>query len=299
MSTDMRVKGPAIGRGPRGAAVLLLAGAAAAVGVQVSLDRHRPPAVRLAEFSLLPRGEYLRVMVLGYRELVADLIWLKVVQQLGDREQTVEGYRAAARAVDVLTDLDPKFAFAYQATGAILTVWAKLPQESVALLAKGMAENPDVWQLPFYLGYNYYFELHDPARAALYFRKAALLPGAPAYLPKLAARMTVEAGEPAAAIEFLRRLLQQTQDERLKEGLMERLREVVAERDIRLLERAVRDYRDRRGAMPERLDDLVSAGLLRRLPTEPWGGEYRLNRADGSVQSSGLGRRLRVHRPEP
>ncbi|MGH7255085.1 MAG: hypothetical protein ACREI3_04840, partial [Nitrospirales bacterium] len=100
----------------------------------VGLERSRPPAVRAAELSYLPKGEYLRVAVLGYRQAVADLIWLKAVQHFGTKYQTKEGYRWAYHAVDVLTDLDPKFSFAYQAAGTILGVWAGLPKESIALL---------------------------------------------------------------------------------------------------------------------------------------------------------------------
>ncbi len=289
----------AIGRTGLWTATLLLACVAAAAGLFVALERQRPAAVRATELSYLPKGDYLKVAVLGYRQLVADLIWLQVVQQLGERSQTVAGYRWAFHAVDVLTDLDPKFAFAYQAAGSILSVWARLPKESNVLLAKGMRHNPDVWQLPFFLGYNYYFELHDPGEAAKYFRLASALPGAPEYLPRLAARMSVEAGDPAAALELLQRLYVQTQDDRVRDGLARRIKEVVAERDIRLLEEGVRRYRARYGTLPGRLEDLVTGGILPRLPEEPFGGEYRLNVTTGTVTSTGLGERLRVHRTLP
>lgn len=269
------------------------------VGLLVVLERQRPAAIRTSELSTLPKGEYLNVAVLGYRQLVADLIWLKVVQQLGERNQTADGYRWAAHAVDVLTDLDPKFAFAYQATGSVLSVWARLPKESIIVLSKGMRHNPEVWQLPFFLGYNYYFELHDPGEAAKYFRRAALLPGSPEYLPKLAARMSVEAGDPDAALEFLQRLFRQMQDERLREGLVRRMKEVVVERDLRFLEEGVRRYRARYGRLPGQLDDLVTGGIVTRIPDEPLGGAYRLNPADGTVASTSLGQRLQVYRPAP
>jgi tetratricopeptide (TPR) repeat protein len=174
---------------------LLLVLLACVVGTLAVLERQRPQAVRAAELSYLPRGDYLKVAVLGYRQLAADLIWLQAVQHFGKRTQSAEGYRWAYHAVDVLTDLDPKFSFAYQAAGAILGVVAEQVDESVAILKKGIAHNPTVWELPFFLGYNYYYELHDSAEAAKYFRAASALPGSPWYLPALAARMTVEAGD--------------------------------------------------------------------------------------------------------
>jgi len=277
-----------------GSLLVVLGGAT--VGILAVVERQRPAMVRAAELAYLPKGEYLRVAVLGYRQMAADLIWLKAVQHFGERKQTTEGYLWAYHAVDVLTDLDPKFAFAYQASGIVLGVWANLPRESIALLTKGMRHNPDVWQLPFYVGYDYFYELHDPVQAAKYLRIASELPGAPAYLPKLAARMTVEAGDPDAALEFLQRLYQQLQDERLRESLVQRMKEVVAERDIRFLEEGVRRYKSRYGKRPANLNDLVTKGIIQQIPEEPLGGVYELKPSDGTVASTGLRQRLRVHR---
>lgn len=275
--------------------VLCLLGAGTVTAL-AAVDRARPDIARAQELSYLPRGEYLKVAVLGYRQVAADLIWLKAVQQFGVRNQSTEGYLWAYHAVDVLTDLDPKFAYAYQVAGTILGVWAKRVPESVAILTKGQRENPTVWQLPFYLGYDYYYELHDPVAAARYFRLAAALPEAPGYLPKLAARMTVEAGDPDAALEFLQRLYQQVQDDRLKEGLAERMKQVVAERDIQFLEEGLRRYQARYGKRPGKLTGLVEGGIIAQIPEEPFGGTYELKASDGTVVSSGLRERLRVHR---
>jgi hypothetical protein len=260
------------------------------------VDRHRPPDVRAAELAYLPRGDYLKVVVLGYRRFAADLIWLKAVQHFGESKQTARGYQWAYHATDVVTDLDPQFAVAYQAAGTILGVWADRVEESIAILIKGMRQLPDVWQLPFYVGYDYYYVLHDGSKAAHYFRMASILPGAPAYLPKLAARMTVENGDPDAAIEFLERLYQQTQDERLREGLLARMKEVVVERDLRFLEGAVARYRARHGRMPEQLADLVNGGVIDGVPDEPLGGRYELSAGDGSVRSTSRHERLKVYR---
>lgn len=278
------------------AGLLLSVLGAGTVATLAAVDRVRPAPTRAQELSYLPQGPYLKVAVLGYRQVAADLIWLKAVQQFGLRNQSTEGYLWAYHAVDVLTDLDPKFAYAYQVAGAILGVWANRPHESVAILTKGLRDNPTVWQLPFFLGYDYYYELHDPVAAAKYFRLASGLPGAPDYLPKLAARMTVEAGDPEAALEFLQRLHQQVQDERLKEALEERIKEVIAERDIRFLEEGVRRYQARYGRLPLTLEDLVTRQIIDAIPQEPFGGAYRLKVPEGSVASTHLRERLRVYR---
>ncbi len=108
--------------------------------------------------------------------------------------------------------------------------------------------------------------------------------------------MRVEAGDPDAAIEFLVRFIDQTRDERVREGLVERLKEVVTERNIRVLEGAVLRYRSMLGRLPMKLQDLVTRGLIEKIPTEPLGGVYELNSDDGHVASTKLRERLRVHR---
>ncbi len=279
-----------------GIAGVLIGLAGASTGMLAMVERARPPALRAAELSYLPRGEYLKVAVLGYRQMVADLIWLRAVQHLGELKQTKEGYLWAYHAVDVLTDLDPTFTFAYQATGTILGVWANLPNESIALLTKGMQHNPNDWHLPFVVGYDYFYELHDVKNAAKYFRVASELPGAPSYLPRLAARMTTEAGDPEAALEFLQRMAQQTADERLREALRTRMHEVTIERDIRFLEEAIARFRAKFRRGPRALEELVTSGLLAELPREPLGGRYELNVSDGSVTSTSRGERLKARR---
>lgn len=276
-------------------AAALLALAGAAVSVLLLLEERRPPQARAAELSYLPKGEYLKVAVLGYDEIVADLLWLKAVQHFSGRRQATEHYVWAYHATDVVTDLDPTFTFAYKAAGTILGVWANRVEESIAILEKGIRHNPDVWDLHFVLGYDYFYELCDRASAAEHLRAAAELPGAPAYLPRLAARMMVEAGTPDTALEFLVRLHGQTRDPDMRESLAQRIKEVVAERDIRFLEEGIRRYESRYGGKPGSLRALVTGGIIERVPEEPLGGRYVLDRAEGTVTSTGLQDRLRVH----
>jgi len=258
------------------------------------VDRQRQSIPKGSELSYLPRGEYLKLAVLGYRNIVADFIWLKAVQNYAGRNQSRAGYLAAYHAADVATDLDPDFVHAYKASGTILSVWANMPNESVAILKKGVQNNPAVWELPFFLGYDYYYDLHDPQTAATYFQKAASLPGSPGWLGKLAAKMTVQAGDPDAALEFLQRLYQATSDERTREGLLERMREVEVERRIRLLEGAVKQYRDQYGVLPKQLNDLAGKGLLATIPEDPRGGQFVIRQPDGAIVSTIPHQRLRV-----
>jgi tetratricopeptide (TPR) repeat protein len=278
------------------AAGLVVALGASSDGVLMALERQRPAAVRAEELSYLPKGGHLKVAVLGYDEFAADLIWLKAVQHLGATRPSKGGYFWAYHAVDVVTDLDPKFLPAYVAAGTILGVWAGLLYESIEILQKGMREHPDIWQLPFYIGYDYFYELCDPARAAPYFQAAARLPGAPSYLPSLATRMTVAGGDPDAALEFLQRLYEQTNDPRLRGALEQKMKEVIMERDIRALQEGVRQYKARHKKNPRTLADLLARGIVPRLPEEPFGGRYELDPSSGTVRAVGRSERLDIYR---
>src|SRR6185503_20271700 len=134
---------------------------------------------------ILPKGEFLKPMVLGYAELAADLVWLQFIQALGSDDVREQDYEWMRHALDVVTTLDPQFVEAYDLGGVVLAELGKHVEWSNALLEKGMTANPQAWRLPFLLGFNHFFHLQDYGRAAAYLSKAARLPGAPAYVPEL------------------------------------------------------------------------------------------------------------------
>ena len=194
----------------------------------------------------------------------------------------------------MITTLDPQYAYAYYVGGNVLGDLANRPDLSIRLLEKGVQANPAVWNIPFLLGYNYYFLVGDPAKGAEYIMKAASLPDGPAYLPGLATRMASEAWSPDTALAFLEARLLETQDPQTREFLANRMKEVIIERDVLMLERAVEVYRTQHQTLPATLADLVASGILPMLPQEPFGGDYRLDPKTGSVSSSTHPERLRT-----
>ena len=265
------------------------------VELAYALDLRRNALMRAEQLAYLPKGEYLRLAVLGYRQLAADIIWLQAVQNIGAKRASQQEDSWTYHAVDVLTDLDPHFVPFYQATGVFLGVLVGHHDEAIAILTKGMRHNPEVWQLPFLAGYIAYYELCDPVAGSQFFRAAAQMPGAPAYLPKLAARMTVMTGDSDAALEFLDRFSRSVSDERLRDALALRMKEVLQERDLGLLESSVSRYHAKYQRFPSKPDDLVLGGILQELPSDPLGGEYHIDFMTGKVSASSRQERLRVH----
>ena len=105
--------------------------------------------------------------------------------------------------------------------------------------------------------------------------------------------MLSEAREPEVALALLAPIFRQENDPARRAVLERRIREVTVERDLQAMERAVERYREKTGAVPESLPDLVREGILEGIPPEPNGGSYIIDRG-GNVRSDRITQRLRV-----
>ena len=248
----------------------------------------------LQQITYLPEGKYLRIASLGFRELAADLLWLQVIQVMGQRKLSKDDGHWLYLAVDRITTLDPNFVRAYEAGSLALCTLVVLPEESNRLLEKGMHHNPQEWRLPFLLAINLYFEIRDDKQAAEAMAKAASLPGAPDGLARLAAKLFVSAKSPQQAVDFLAKVYADTTDQHIKPLLEIRLKESIIERDLQLLEEALSRYQNKYSRRPSRLEDLVGPGLLSALQDEPFGGRYLYEPATGTVRSSEVKERMRI-----
>jgi hypothetical protein len=262
--------------------------AIAAHAMHLVSDHARAAMPALQRFTLLPDGETLKVMSLGFKDVVADVMWLQAIQAIGERRVSDEAGQWIYRAMDIVTTLDTQFVEAYEAGGTALCTVVVMPEESNRLLEKGMKYNPGEWKLPFMLGVNYYFELADDQKAAEYIAKAAAIGGGPQYLAPFASRLYMTAREPQKAIEFLVKSYEQTTDAHMKEFLELRLKHALVERDIQLFEAAIERYRRQFGYPPPALDSLVKAGLLSEVPMDPFGDRYIYDPQSLKVKSTSV-----------
>lgn len=272
-----------------GTILVLLLGA-----IQVPLHQLGESMPMLHQLMYLPGGDYLRMASLGYRELAADILWLKAIQVMGERKLSEEEGEWLYRAFDTITTIDPKFVQAYEAGGLALCTLVVMPEESNRLLEKGMRHNPQEWKLPFIMGINYYFEMADDKRAAESMALASRLPGAPEYTARLAAKLYVNARSPQQGIDLLMKVYEETTDDNVRRTLELRLKETIVERDLGVLDGAIAQYRAMYQHVPPRLEDLVASGLLDALPNEPFGGRYLYDQSTGKVRSSEMKERMRI-----
>jgi hypothetical protein len=229
----------------------------------------------------------------GFRNVLADVVWLQAVQVAGNRKLTPTEYDRLYVLLNVEADLDPKFEMPYLLGGLVLGESPQHGREALRVFERGKVTHPADWRFPFYIGFTHYFSLGDAVAGGGALAEAARLPGGPAYLPGLASRMLSEAREPESALVLLRTIVPQESDPSRQAVLERRIREVTVERDLQALERAVERYREKTGSIPAELSDLVREGILATIPPEPNGGNYILDRG-GKVGSDRVSQRLRV-----
>ena len=142
----------------------------------------------------------LRRLSLGYTGLLADIYWTRAVQYFGEQHHAGSGdFRLLAPLLEVTTELDPNCSLRISLGP---TFWlrnrpngAGLPGAALSLMKYGIAHNPDQWRLYYNLGFLYYTEFKDYAKAADAFSEGAQLPVTNEFMPILAARMAQHAGE--------------------------------------------------------------------------------------------------------
>ena len=211
-------------------------------------DRPRPALDGLTEVTLVPSGEVLRDMSLGYRTLAADLLFIRANLYYGRHIVGDEHMPWLSRFIDVLTTVDPHFKAAYF-WGAMVTLYHKrqmagIPAEVIhranQILEKGMQRFPADHRFPMRIASNLYYELGDRDASLPYFVRAAGLPGAPRWLREKLVDLHTHEGQQQAAQQALRHLVMSTDDPTLNRELRDRLAFLLNDEDRRRLQR-VRD----------------------------------------------------------
>ena len=157
---------------------------------------------RHLEVLYLPSGRFLEQASLQYRNLAADILWFKTIQYYGGYRQGENDIELFSHLVDVITDLDPQFAFAYLFGGLIIAEDLGHFDEGVAFIKKGIENNPTDWWLVFELGFLHYvnMENRDLDAAARYFELASRIPGADEITRRFAAFVAARAGHVQTSI---------------------------------------------------------------------------------------------------
>lgn len=132
---------------------------------------------------LIPESHAIKIMSLGFDQIIADCYWLVFIGYVGDvSERAKDKYALADKYLDLITGLDPYFTNAYSFVAFTVGAEQKRPQRASELIERGILYNQENWYLPFIAGINQYLYASDEITAAKYFRMAAKYPNSPSWL---------------------------------------------------------------------------------------------------------------------
>jgi len=249
----------------------LLAVIAVLMSSAIGLQRVRETKYALSavdeEALYLKSGQVARRLSVAYQTLAADVYWIRAIQYYGGTSRRIGTSAANAQTsrrrydllyplLDLTTTLDPRFHIAYR-FGAIFLAepypgGPGRPDLAVALLEKGLREQPDKWDYMQDIGFVHYWWRHDYEAAALWFERASRVPGAPWWLETMAANMLAKGGDRQSSRMMWESIRQTAEIEWLRHEADKRLAQLKALDDIELLQKQVDEFVARNGRLPTR-----------------------------------------------
>ncbi len=257
------------------------------------IDALRPAVnTRVAEENLYVNAATVNRLSLSFRGLVADWYWMRSLQYVGNKiinlPQNVPldnlgqlNLKLLAPLLDAATTLDPQFMEPYEYAAVVL------PDvdlgEAIRIVKKGISANPNTWRLYHHLGYISW-QQKDFKTAGEAYAQGAKLPGAPAWMEAMKARMASEGGSRDTAREIYQRMYEQATDERVKDMAHRRLLQLASFDEQDALRRLIAAYKANTGGRcPASWQDFgnVFRALRVRLdssgaPLDPSGAPYIL-----------------------
>lgn len=235
-------------------AVLGFAGAVALAGV---LDTGRTTPRGLTDEAPYIPPTAMRRLTRGFEGLAADWYWLSSLQYIGrkieeqmrtnrvdlleavqlDRLQALDP-RVLVRFFDMITTLDPRFTAVYEFAAVVLPPLDV--DAAIALLEKGIRENPSEWYLHQQLAYIYW-QRGDNLAAADAFRRGARMTTA-RWMEHMAEQLEAKGDDPRVAYAMYTRMYEQAQDDQVKAWARGRLMELRSLQERAAIRRALGDF---------------------------------------------------------
>ena len=261
-------------------ALVVVVGMACAMLLLRWTDTLRPPADPNAiDESLYLNGKTARRISLGFNGLMADWYWMRSLQYVGKKIITTPedvqidrlgklNLKLLAPLLDTATTLDPEFMDPYEYAAMVLP--GVDVQQAIRITQKGIDANPNAWKLYHHLGYIYWQQRDYQAASEMYGR-GAQIPGAPAWMEVMKAKMVGDGGSRATAREIYKRMYEQAGEEQVKEMAHKRLLQLDSfdQRDI--LRKLFADYKTRSGKCPDSWREIEPVLRALRIPVDQSG----------------------------
>jgi tetratricopeptide (TPR) repeat protein len=262
--------------------VLLLVlplGFAAIWRLQHGIDAQRAALSQERDDVLLRSGRLVKIMSLEYAPLLADIYWTRVVQYYGNKHVRGQAnLELLWPLLDITTTLDPNLLISYRFGAMFLSqaapAGAGRPDLAVQLIQRGIQANPEYWRLYEDLGFVYYFDLKDYPKAAEAFLEGSKKPHAQLWMKVMAAKVAAEGNSFATSMFLWKDIYDSTPDPSVKKNALLHLQLLKVREDCQQLDALADEYAKRYGKRPVRISQMVQAGLLRGIPSDPLGFAY-------------------------
>lgn len=281
---------------------IILVGLSLLYPLQRSIDASMP-GEETGQTLFLSSGKTIKRMSLGLEALAADIYWIRTVQYFG-RQVIASGKPLSAGAtkdirmdllaplLNIVVTLDPQHIPAYR-FGAIFLPERDMPA-AVALVEKGIRDNPNEWRLHQDLGYIYWQAGNTSAadeqadyyeKAAHWFEKGSDVPGAPWWMHDISGLMKIKGGSREAARAVYSAYLA-SDDQNVRAKAIERLKQLRALDEVDAINAVLARYKEQNGACPSDLRVLASRFRSMNLavndelmPVDPDGFAYTFDAA--------------------
>ncbi|WP_235046285.1 hypothetical protein [Bdellovibrio bacteriovorus] len=166
-------------------------------------------------------------MTSGYGEVIADLLWIRAVQDFDYCDQQIADNVCRNNSwlflmLDAVTTLSPNFRVPYAAGALALTVIISDIDGATKIFDKGAKAFPNDWPILYRAAYHYMYEVKDNKRAAELLIQAGKN-GAPPWVFTLAGRLYSDAGNLELAESVLQDMINTEQDPVLIKRLQDKI----------------------------------------------------------------------------
>ena len=265
---------------------IFILGIALVIPTSWHLTSTRDSATSDDRLQYKPSYELLHFTSLDHQLILSELLFYEASFYFGSvnaRKKQKPDYLMLFNYLDTATRLNPYNIDAYYLGQAVLTWDGRMVSEMNEILERGATVRTWDFYLPFFLGFNHSYFYNNHEKAAEYIAIAARRNPRAGYLTTLASRHYYEANRTGQAIEYLKVVLEGTQNEMLRRSLVTRLEALES---IAFLERAVKEFTRKTGKQPQELTDLVQSKFLKAIPPDPYGGVFYIDPADGRIKTT-------------
>lgn len=206
------------------------------------MDQRRPALDTAAEEQLYVNAETAKRISVGFNGLMSDWYWMRSLQYVGRKimyshtktpldNLSSLNLKLLAPLLETSSSLDPQFLAPYEYSAMVLPAIDEAA--AIRIMKKGIAANPQAWQLYHYLGFTYW-QRRDFKAASETYGEGAALPGAPRWMEAMKAQLAVQGGSRNTALAIYQRMYQESDDPSLKEMARRRILQIQSldERDV-------------------------------------------------------------------